>query len=71
METKVTRISIAKHLQISRGALSDILNGKQPAGKRIASKFGELTGRNWIDFLIMTPAEIDEALQKAMRKNGA
>ena len=71
MDGKITRTAIANRLRISAGALSDILNGKQPPGKRIANKFGEFTGRNWTDFLIMDPTGIEVELKRAMRNHGA
>jgi transcriptional regulator with XRE-family HTH domain len=62
----IKRIEIAQEIGISRSWLSEILNGKREFGKATAKKFGSFTGRPWVDFLTMTPEQIEAILKTAM-----
>jgi DNA-binding XRE family transcriptional regulator len=58
----VTQSEIAQQVGISEGHLSQVLSGKYEPGKNLAKKFSKFTGREWTEFLTMTPEEIRAAL---------
>lgn len=61
----MTQSELAKTLGISDGHLSQVLSGIYEPGKKLAKKMGQYTGREWTDFLTMSPTEIRAALYEA------
>jgi transcriptional regulator with XRE-family HTH domain len=64
----MTQQELAKAIGISDGHLSQVLSGRYEPGKSLARKMGQFAGREWTDFLTMTPDEIRQALMDAAAK---
>lgn len=47
----LTLTELAGELGISKGHASDLVNGNEQAGKRVAARMAELTGKPWWSFM--------------------
>lgn len=66
MKNKITRSEIAKTIGISKGAFSDLANGKRPIGKPTAKKLSAMLGLSLGQIIDMKGPMIEAMLKSSL-----